>query len=703
DINCGLVLPNGNYMLGTLSSGIFEITPQARIVRHYSIDNGLRSNTILSILLDANQNVWIGTDNGISKLEYDTRFHFLRDPNHKLGAVHATALLNGLLYMGTNKGLFALPFSKMKDQTVLDKLNPVPQSQGQVWDLQTIDGQIYMAHHKGLFQVSSQELKPLYTANGVQALKEFTIDNSVYLLASAYNRLLIFKRDVEKNSFVLLRELPRDINVSTSIEIDNSGNIWLGHEFKGFSCYRLNKEMNELTPVDINKSGYSKLNNSLVKVTSLNGRIVLISDGISYTYDDLNHHIVLFQPLNTKGKFITNPQLLQQIDKDHYWLIGKSEWALLKATPNDLQMIDHLHFNDPSIETVDGYEAICPVNDSTSIINLMNGILLYSSSASSGVDYLNNRLSLSFIEAFSMKGETDTLRIASGDAVKLPYVFNNLRFRVAGSGLQNMHNSYQYKLVGMDDAWSSVSRSGIIQFDRLPYGKYTLMINSIHVENIMDQSQTADVIYSFEILPPWYLRWYSILIYGLVYISIILIIRQIYKERHRKQLLRQEELENQMHIMQEKQKLENDLSEKNSKLVEIASTTIKKNELLNNVKEEIDAFVSKNPSASISTKLSKITRTINSPTLTKDDWSLFVMQFEASHPAFFREVKEKYPSLTPSELKLAACLKLNLTTKDIASLLNISVRGVEVSRYRLRKKISLESTENLNEFFIRNF
>ncbi|MGL4780707.1 MAG: two-component regulator propeller domain-containing protein [Bacteroidales bacterium] len=703
DINCGLKLSGGNYMIGTLSNGIYEINSQAEIVRHYSIENGLRSNTILSILLDGNNNVWIGTDNGISKLEYDDRFHFLRDPNRKLGSVHSTALLDDRLYMGTNKGLYILPYSKTMSQHAFDYLYPVPNGQGQVWNLQTINGRIYMAHQKGLFEVDAETLKPLYTANGVQALKELSIDQDTYLLATTYNRLLVFKKDNQTNSFVFLREFPQDINVSTSIEIDNQGNIWFGHEFKGFSCYRLTREKDELLPVNINISGNSKLDNALVKVTSLNGRIVLISDGISYTYDDLNHQIVPFQPLNTKGKFITNPQLLQQIDKDHYWLVGKSEWALLKANQNDLEIVDHLHFNDPSIETVDGYEAVCPINDSTSIINLMNGILIYNSSRSVSIDYLNNRLSLSFVEAYSVKGVTDTLQIVADSEIVLPFAFNNISFHVAGSGLQNMHNSYQYKLEGMDNSWSPVSRSGIIQFDRLPYGKYTLLINSIHEENSKFSAGISDVVYHFQILPPWYLRWYSILIYVLIYLSVILLIIQFYKQRHLKQLRRQEELEEQMRIMQEKQKLESDLHEKNSKLVEITSTTIKKNELLNNVKEEIDAFVSKNPSASISTKLSKITRTINAPALTKDDWSLFVMQFEASHPTFFRDVKNKYPSLTPSELKLAACLKLNLTTKDIAALLNISVRGVEVSRYRLRKKISLESTENLNEFFIRNF
>lgn len=703
DINCGIVLPNGHLMIGTLSKGIFELTDKGKIVRHYTIQSGLQSNTVLSMVLDRNHNVWVGTDNGITKLEYDNRLHFVRDNKGELGAVHATAVSADKLYIGTNKGLFYISYPQLSQQNALDFVEPVQGSQGQVWTLSDIHGHLYMGHHKGLYLVDNNKLIPLYTNNGVQAIKEFTQDKKNYLLASSYSKLLLFEENVNTGRFEFRHEFKGDINVSTSIEFDHQGNVWLGHEFKGFSCYRLDKGLTELTDITLKSAKDIALSNAFVKVSALNGRIILLSGGKAYTYDDLNQKIIPFDLLNNDRKLIASPQLIQNVDNQHYWLIGKSEWALLDVQNNKVKVLDRLSFNDPSLETVDGYETVFAVNDSTSIINLMNGFLVYQPQKQVNVSYLSSPLSLSFVEAYSANGKRDTLNLTNEKRPILGYLDNNLRFRISGCALQNMQNSYQYKLEGMDHSWSEIKNDGVIQFDRLPFGKYTLLIRSVNRQMEYDNQSECDIAYRFEILPPWYFRWYFIGVYIISILTIILTVRKIYAIKHQKHLARQAELEEQMRIIQEKQELESVLNEKNSKLVEITSTTIKKNELLHNVKEEIEAFVSKNPSTSISNRLSKISKTINSPALVKDDWSMFVMQFEASHPTFFRDIKLQYPNLTPSELKLAACLKLNLTTKDIAALLNISVRGVEVSRYRLRKKINLSSSDNLNEFFIRNF
>jgi Sigma-70, region 4. len=70
------------------------------------------------------------------------------------------------------------------------------------------------------------------------------------------------------------------------------------------------------------------------------------------------------------------------------------------------------------------------------------------------------------------------------------------------------------------------------------------------------------------------------------------------------------------------------------------------------------------------------------------------------HDDFFKRLLLTYPQLTPGDLRLAAYLKLNLSSKEIAPLLNISVRGVENKRYRLRKKLGLPEEANLTEFIL---
>jgi DNA-binding CsgD family transcriptional regulator len=82
------------------------------------------------------------------------------------------------------------------------------------------------------------------------------------------------------------------------------------------------------------------------------------------------------------------------------------------------------------------------------------------------------------------------------------------------------------------------------------------------------------------------------------------------------------------------------------------------------------------------------------------DWNLFETSFNETHENFFKKLKIDHPDLVPNDLKLCAYLRMNMSSKEMASLLNISVRGVEIRRYRLRKKLNLPHDKNLNEFLI---
>jgi FixJ family two-component response regulator len=84
-----------------------------------------------------------------------------------------------------------------------------------------------------------------------------------------------------------------------------------------------------------------------------------------------------------------------------------------------------------------------------------------------------------------------------------------------------------------------------------------------------------------------------------------------------------------------------------------------------------------------------------------EDWEQFSQYFDQVHEDFLKRLREAYPQLTPKDQRLCTYLKMNLSTKEIAPLLNISVRGVEISRYRLRKKMELPTEINLNEFMMK--
>ena len=120
---------------------------------------------------------------------------------------------------------------------------------------------------------------------------------------------------------------------------------------------------------------------------------------------------------------------------------------------------------------------------------------------------------------------------------------------------------------------------------------------------------------------------------------------------------------------------------------------IKKNNALSKIKEEL---VKLNDIKTVKPVVSLINKTLNDT----EDWEYFEEAFNHADKDFFKKVKEFHPQLTPNDLRLCVYLRLNLSSKEIAPLLNISPRSVEIKRYRLRKKIDINRETNLNDYFI---
>ena len=85
----------------------------------------------------------------------------------------------------------------------------------------------------------------------------------------------------------------------------------------------------------------------------------------------------------------------------------------------------------------------------------------------------------------------------------------------------------------------------------------------------------------------------------------------------------------------------------------------------------------------------------------EDVWEEFELRFQQVHEAFFEKLKAISPDLTPAELKICAFLRLNLKTKEIASITHLSIRSIEVTRSNIRKKLKISNSEtNLLSFLI---
>ena len=149
-----------------------------------------------------------------------------------------------------------------------------------------------------------------------------------------------------------------------------------------------------------------------------------------------------------------------------------------------------------------------------------------------------------------------------------------------------------------------------------------------------------------------------------------------------------------------KTRLESELDYKSYELMLTMRYLIQKNEILTELHEQISTLQeqsSKFPVKFIRDMERIINQGLDSQT---EEWKNAMNVLKLSQQGFYKRLKEKYPNLTPNDLRLSSYLRMNFSTKEIAKLLNISARAVEISRYRLRRKLNLGHDENLTEHLI---
>ena len=188
------------------------------------------------------------------------------------------------------------------------------------------------------------------------------------------------------------------------------------------------------------------------------------------------------------------------------------------------------------------------------------------------------------------------------------------------------------------------------------------------------------------------------IVYGLLLLALLGIAENTSRRRLGRQRRRLEE-DKRLELARqrgdaEREKLALELDNKSRELSNAALNLIRKNEVLQRLRDDLLG------ANGDSRALQKLARLIDRHLEGDHDWEVFEESFNRVHDDFFKRLMHDFPDLTPGDLRLAAYLKMNLSSKEIAPLLNISVRGVENKRYRLRKKLGLPEEANLTEYIM---
>ncbi|PRD56382.1 helix-turn-helix and ligand-binding sensor domain-containing protein [Sphingobacterium gobiense] len=698
-INNGVKIDDNTFAFGTIKNGIFIANKSGKILQHVHKRNGLQNNTVLSMVLDKQGNLWAGLDNGIDRIEINSPFYYYNDIFGALGTVYAIKVFQDRIYLGTNQGLF---YSRWTADSYLQQLQFqfIPNSQGQVWSLEIFNNQLICGHNDGTFLVRGNQIERISRWTGGWQNIQLR-PNAPFFIQGNYTGIALFEdrqgwqlhHKFQEPKEAVLKLYPWE-NMTFWAVLNNSIQLLelsttqpTIKTLKTFSFTADFPNIRRITPADIR------------------GNTVFATDKGIFTYDKVLDKFATYDDINQSLGSFANSTKIKERDDTTYIFINDGRFALVEWKDNAIR-IDSSTFNGLENMVMKDYENV-EFAANRFLFALDNGFVAYN-------PYFKHNAA---IEKPIIKGLQD-ISMMSSDSVSyleinksIPYKNNNIRVIFSSPWYSSIASKYQYQLEGYQNKWSTPSEIPYIDFTNLSWGTYTFKVRAIATDGrISNVSQVT-----FAIKAPFYLQWPAFLLYFITLgIAFMIIRRRIIEKikldklqlrqklrRRQEELLRRETEQNEKKLMQLKnEQLELELDQKSRELANVAANIVYKNELLHNLQDELFKLKDKNGNKLSVDQLQKVNKLMDNARSDERDWDIFEKSFNESHENFFKKLKADYPSLSPNDLKLCAYLRLNMSSKDIASLLNITTRGVEVRRYRLRKKFELPTHKNLTEFLL---
>lgn len=681
-------LQDGSFALGTVSNGIFILSDKGKLKYHLTQSKGLSNNTALSLFEDKDQNLWTGLDNGINCVNMQSPVHSFTDDSGVLGTVYASAIYNGMLYIGTNQGLFC------KANQSNQEFKFINGTKGQVWSLFVYDNTLFCAHDSGTFVVINDTAKSIFSTSGTWKFEAVPNHKNQLLQGNYYGISVLEKIN---NQWVFKNKIQGFDYSSRYFEIGDNLDVYVSHEYKGIFRLKLDHSLLKTQgfyaykyPDKGKYASLTKFNNSIYY--AFKGGIFKLNNKTKQFEKDNLLSSIFEKDEYTSGKLIVD-------NSSKIWLFSKNYIHYFSASKLSNQLKENIIPIPSSLtNSMLGYENITQISKSTYLIGTTDGYYTLN------IDDLTFKNYNVFITDITINKQNETFKnVGIWNEGSFKSTENNITLNYTVPEYNKYINSeYQYLLEGFQNEWSEWSTKATVNFKNLPPGKYTFRVRSKYANTILQNAAS----YTFVVLKPWYLTNLAYFIYFLLILTMAYFINKAYRNYYQKQkeklieennlLLEIKELENEQQLMKlRNEQLSQDVDNKNRELAVSTMSLNSKNELLAFIKEDL-----KKTAQTDSLNIKSVISTINKNITEEDSWKVFKEAFDSADKDFLKRIKQMHPALTPNDLRLCAYLRLNLSSKEIAPMFNISVRSVEIKRYRLRKKMELEHEIGLVEYIL---
>lgn len=705
---------NSQYIVfGTVQRGIAIYNLKDDSFSFLNSNSGLQNNTVLCMMFDINNNLWLGLDKGIDFVMLNSPIRNIIGENEQYGSGYCSIIKNDKLYLGTNQGLYwtDYPLHNSPEPT---KLNLMKGMEGQVWSLNLIDGTLFCGDDNGAFIIDGNSIQKIKELSGTWSFRKSRMYPDL-IIGSSYKGLFVLKKvgKLWKFSHFIKGEFQES---SMMFELDDNGDIWFSHWLKGLYKLEFNHRYDSVLKVTHYNESKGFPSNRYNTVFKIADKLVFSSEKGLYS-----HHKKLNRMEPNKGLneiFNTTPEYMRLHSDSigNLWAVSGRFLGYINVSKKNAK-IDSVSYKILQSKIIPGFEHFNFITDKEVILSTEEGF--------SVIDFKNsyqtkNNFKLSF-RSVSTTGEksgiTKINSFTNSESTKIEHKNNNLRFEFRAPEFRlNNAVKYSYWLENYDLGWSEPKNETTKEYNKIPQGNYIFKVRAINTLT----NEDVNVTYKFSISPAWYETKTAFVIY--LFIFLIIVSALVWFINHRsslgaKRMEKIKELE-----LQEKQKqfdeensakrreikelrnqqLQYELRHKSQELASSTMNLIRKNEILidvvNTFTKTADEIRNKADEKTILTRLYKMERNIRENIESDNNWKKFEENFDLVYENYLKRLGEVYPDLNVTDKKICAYIKMNLSSKDMSPLLNMSFRSIETNRYRIRKKLGLNREQNLTEF-----
>ncbi len=703
-LTCGVKIDNDRFAFGTVKNGIIITDINGVIIDQITTREKLQDNLIRELYVDRDKNLWSMSSLGIDYVEISSSYSIL---STSIGSGYASCIHNNVLFLGTNQGLYWSAWKGAIGESNEHQL--VDNTVGQVWAVEVFNNTLLVGHHEGVFAVKDKKALRISDTKGHWQFLELT-GNSDYILSGTYTGFTLFKKTINGIEFV--RKID-GFNESCRVCFqDENGYIWMSHGYKGIYRLKLSAGLDFFESIDFfNKQNGlpSDLYNDIFKYQ---GKVYIttVEDGI-YAYNYETNELERNESFSSYFDFSKPVTKILEAPNNVLCNFNSEQAGLLTIINDTIFLNDFRTLAFVADKLVTPFESITWDEQQNMIIGTQNGFVYFRTNQYENRDhYFNTEIS-----TFEAIGNDSVIAFSgnlhmlpTGEDLYIPHKNNLIRINVSANFFGNSgSNQFRCRMIGLSDDWTAWGSESEFEFNQLQQGDYRLVVESKNFRGELGIPLQLD----FSVSPPWYRRWYALVTYLLLLVamstSIFLYVKRrterISKaiiEEHEQKIRLEKELAEKELIKVRNDSLDNEVIHKSKELANITQSIIHKNSVFNEMKVDLKLMAEESKNLFVQKKIKGLIRKVDKNIADDQSHHVFQDNFDRVHENFISKIRKVHPELTSRDLKLCSYLRMNLTTKEIAPMLNITVRGLEISRYRLRKKMHLGRDVNLTQYIL---